>query len=78
MAGVWGPCPSRRRSVPPPARVLLQEVQPALPLPPPLGRVLQSVACRQLRGIYEDLAAEAARIHEGRPTLWPGEGGGAG
>lgn len=55
-----------------------QEMQPAVPLPPPLGGVLRHLACRQLAGIFEDLQQEAARINAGRPTLWPADGGSGG
>ena len=47
-----------------------QVVQPAVHLPPPLGRLFKSIACQQLRGIFEDVQAEARRIREGQPTLW--------
>jgi hypothetical protein len=47
-----------------------QELQPAIFLPPPLGSILKQVACRQLRSVFQDLRAEAARINKGCPTLW--------
>lgn len=50
---------------------LEQELQPAAFLPPPLGRVLQPLACKQLRGIFRDMQREARHINAGRPTLWP-------
>lgn len=53
---------------------LEQIMQPALPLPPPLGSVLNQLACKQLRGIFADLQREAARINSGRPTLWSPSG----
>lgn len=49
---------------------LEQELQPAIFLPPPLGSILKQVACRQLRSVFQDLRAEAARINKGCPTLW--------
>lgn len=49
---------------------LEQQMQPAVPLPPPLGGVLAKLACKQLRGIFADLQREAARINRGQPTLW--------
>ena len=49
---------------------LEQRMQPAVPLPPPLGGVLKQLACKQLRGIFADLQREAARINSGQPTLW--------
>ena len=53
----------------------MQELQPAIFLPPPLGGLLKQLACRQLRGIFQDLHQEAARIKGGAPTLWrlPGQ-----
>ena len=54
---------------------LVQEAQPAVYLPPPLGRLFKSIACRQLAGIFEDILLEAQRIQQGRPTLWPAEPG---
>jgi hypothetical protein len=48
-------------------------MQPAVFLPPPLGAILRQLACRQLRGIFQDLREEAARINAGRPTLWPAD-----
>ncbi len=57
------------------AMPLLQELQPAVPLPPPLGSLLRQLACRQLRGIFQDLHQEAARINSGRPTLVWGQPG---
>lgn len=65
----------------PPACCLLmleQEMQPAVPLPPPLGGLLRHLACSQLAGIFEDLQREAARINRGQPTLWPAGGSGSG
>lgn len=61
---------------------LEQELQPAVPLPPPLGGVLRQLACRQVAGIFADLQREASRINSGRPTLavgkvWAAGGGGA-
>ena len=47
----------------------MQELQPAIFLPPPLGGLLKQLACRQLRGIFQDLHQEAARIKGGAPTL---------
>ncbi|KAL4422949.1 hypothetical protein ABPG75_009146 [Micractinium tetrahymenae] len=52
---------------------LEQELQPAVWLPPPLGGLLRQLACRQLRGVFQDLQAEAARINAGRPSLWDSE-----
>lgn len=49
---------------------LEQRMQPAVPLPPPLGGVLKQLACKQLRGIFADLQREAACINRGQPTLW--------
>lgn len=49
---------------------LEQWVQPAVYLPPPLGLLFKSIACRQLRGIFEDVQVEAAQIKKGRPSLW--------
>ncbi|GAB4822662.1 hypothetical protein N2152v2_009708 [Parachlorella kessleri] len=54
---------------------LQQEAQPTVYLPPPLGRLFRSIACRQLAGIFEDILVEAQRIQQGRPTLWPAEAG---
>lgn len=42
-------------------------------LPPPLGSLLRQLACRQLRGVFQDLQAEAARVGAGRPSLWQPE-----
>lgn len=52
---------------------LTQELQPAVWLPPPLGGLLRQLACRQLRGVFQDLQAEAARVGAGRPSLWQPE-----
>ncbi|KAL4451221.1 hypothetical protein ABPG77_009293 [Micractinium sp. CCAP 211/92] len=47
-----------------------QELQPAVWLPPPLGGLLRQLACSQLRGVFQDLQTEAAKINAGRPSLW--------
>ncbi len=52
----------------------MQEAQPAVYLPPPLGGFFKSTACRQLAGIFEDILAEAHQIRQGQPTLWQGQG----
>jgi hypothetical protein len=46
-----------------------QLLQPAVPLPPPLGFLLKRIAANQVRGIFADLRAEAGRIHAGTSTL---------
>lgn len=62
-----------RKERDPPTLLPAQEMRPAVFLPPPLGAILRQLACRQLRGIFQDLRAEAARITAGRPTLWPAD-----
>ena len=47
-----------------------QELQPAVFMPPPLGGALKQLACKQLRGIFQDMQQEADRINHGKPTLW--------
>jgi hypothetical protein len=49
---------------------LEQALAPARFLPPPVGALLGRIAVGQLRGVYADLRAEAARVRAGAPTLW--------
>lgn len=61
-------CPHAKKSLV--ARCPRQELQPAVWLPPPLGGLLRQLACSQLRGVFQDLQSEAAKINAGRPSLW--------
>ena len=47
----------------------MQEMQPSLPVLPPLGLLLKQMVGRQLREVFEDLQREASCISAGAPTL---------
>ena len=47
----------------------MQEMQPSLPVPPPLGLLLKQMVGRQLREVFEDFQREASCINAGAPTL---------
>lgn len=51
--------------------LVLQDLALGVWLPPPLDKILKSIACLQVRKIFEDLQKEAACINRGRPTLAP-------
>ena len=48
-----------------------QDLALGVPPLPPLNRILKGICCRQIRSIVEDMQAEAARMHAGKPTLRP-------
>lgn len=58
-------------------RPVPQEVQPAVHLPPPMGWMYKNIACRQLRGEFEDIQAAGLRP-AGRRCGSRGGGGGGG
>jgi hypothetical protein len=57
---------------------LTQAVGPRVPLPPPLDRLVAAICARQVRGLLQDLRAEAARRRHREAGQWRDGGGGGG
>jgi hypothetical protein len=60
----WFPQPAPQRTL----ITLEQSLQPGLVPPGPLGGLVKSISAAQVKGMLEDLQAEATRIRAGRPT----------